>query len=112
MSPASRLVAPVVLFGVALAGAGAAWSAARSYELPEETAAFAEGPNVDAALENCTGCHSADYIITQPRDLPDPRAFWTAEVTKMQHAYAAPIADADVPAIVDYLVQTYGKSQP
>ncbi len=112
MSPASRLLAPVVAFGVALAGAGAAWAAARSYELPDETVAFADGPNVDAALENCTACHSADYIITQPRDFLDPRAFWTAEVTKMQHAYAAPVADADVPAIVDYLVQTYGKAQP
>ena len=112
MSPGSRLLAPVVAFGVALTGAGAAWAAARSYELPDETVAFANGPNVDAALENCTACHSDDYIITQPRDFPDPRAFWTAEVTKMQHVYGAPVADADVPAIVDYLVQTYGQAQP
>ena len=54
-------------------------------------------------------CHSAEYITTQPRGLANPRAFWTAEVTKMQKVYGAPVADADVPVIVDYLVQAYGK---
>jgi len=44
---------------------------------------------------------SSDYISTQPRGLVDPRAFWTAEVTKMQHAYGAPVEDADVAKIVE-----------
>ena len=30
------------------------------YKLPEETAAFKPGPNLDVAKSNCTGCHSAD----------------------------------------------------
>ena len=105
-------LAAIVAVGAGLGGEGAAWSAPRTYELPAETAAFADGTGQDEALENCTACHSADYIVTQPRDLPDARAFWTAEVTKMQHAFAAPVADADVPVIVDYLVQAYGKSRP
>jgi len=80
-----------------------------SYELPPETAALAPGPNLSVAQANCLGCHSADYITTQPRALPDPKAFWTAEVTKMQKAYGAPIASSDAPMIVDYLLSAYGK---
>jgi len=79
------------------------------YELPPETAVLAPGPNLSVAQANCLGCHSADYITTQPRALPNPKAFWTAEVTKMQKAYGAPIASSDAPAIVDYLVSVYGK---
>ena len=35
-----------------------------SYELPPETAAFKPGPNFETTQNNCTGCHSADYINT------------------------------------------------
>lgn len=89
--------------------AGPAAAAPLPYALPDETTALAPGPNQDVAEANCTGCHSADYIATQPRGLPNPRAFWTAEVTKMQHAYAAPIEADDVPKIVEYLAQAYGQ---
>ncbi|HJS84552.1 MAG TPA: hypothetical protein VJ779_03760, partial [Acetobacteraceae bacterium] len=90
---------------IAAAALSAAVAAAPvGYELPPETAALAPGPNLSVAQANCLGCHSADYITTQPRALPDPKAFWTAEVTKMQKAYGAPIASSDVPMIVDYLV--------
>lgn len=78
------------------------------YELPPETARLAPGPNSDAAAI-CTACHSADYITTQPRGLPDPTKFWTAEVTKMRKVFGAPIDDADIAKIVDYLVAAYGK---
>lgn len=78
------------------------------YQLPPETATLAPGPNVEVAQSNCTGCHSADYITTQPRSFPDPHAFWSAEVAKMRSAYGAPIADKDVPLIVTYLATTYG----
>jgi len=84
-------------------------AAPRNYTLPEETAELAPGPNLEIVQGNCGACHSSEYISTQPRTFTNPRAFWTAEVTKMQHAYGAPVADADVPAIVDYLVATYGK---
>lgn len=86
----------------------AAQAAPRTYTLPEETAALAAGPNLETAQGNCASCHSADYISTQPRTFSDPRAFWKSEVVKMQKAYGAPVADADVPAIVEYLAQTYG----
>ena len=94
---------------LALVGLSAAAQAApRSYTLPEETATLAAGPKLETVQGNCAACHSAEYISTQPRNLADPRGFWTAEVTKMRKAYGAPVADADVPAIVDYLVETYG----
>ncbi len=84
-------------------------AAAYSYVLPKETAELAPGPHLDTAQRNCGACHSADYISTQPRALADPQAFWLAEVTKMQRVYGAPIDNADLPKIVDYLVQTYGR---
>lgn len=78
-----------------------------SYELPAETAAFKPGPNLDTVQRNCTACHSADYIKTQPQGPKFKKDFWQAEVTKMIKVYGAPIDDADVGKIVDYLSQTY-----
>ena len=57
--------------------------------------------------KNCTRCHSADYINTQPRNVKSKKDFWLAEVTKMIKTYGAPIDEADVPNIVDYLATTY-----
>lgn len=86
-----------------------AQAATRTYTLPDETAELATGPHLETVQGNCGACHSSDYISTQPRGLADPRAFWTGEVTKMQHAYGAPVEGADIAKIVEYLVQTYGK---
>ena len=77
------------------------------YKLPDETAAFKSGPNLEVVQNNCTGCHSADYINTQPRNVTSRKDFWQAEVTKMIKSYGAPIDDADIPKIVDYLAATY-----
>ena len=65
-----------------------------SYELPEETAAFKPGPNLEVVQNNCTACHSVDYIQTQPRGPKFKKDFWQAEVTKMIKVYGAPIDDA------------------
>jgi hypothetical protein len=78
-----------------------------SYQLPEETAAFGPGPNLDTVQGNCAACHSADYIKTQPQGPTFKKDFWQAEVTKMIKVYGAPIDDADVSKIVDYLVATH-----
>jgi hypothetical protein len=78
-----------------------------SYALPPETAAFKPGPNLETVQNNCTGCHSADYIKTQPQGEKFKKEFWQAEVTKMINIYGAPIADADVGKIVEYLAATY-----
>ena len=78
-----------------------------SYTLPEETAAFKPGANLEVVQNNCTACHSADYIKTQPRGEKFKKDFWQAEVTKMIKVYGAPIDDADVGKIVDYLTANY-----
>ena len=98
----SLLLATAAIAGLNLGSAGAA---PVSYTLPDETAAFKPGPNLDVVQNNCTACHSADYISTQPRG--HKKDFWQAEVTKMIKIYGAPIDDADVGKIVDYLTATY-----
>jgi mono/diheme cytochrome c family protein len=100
----------VSLLALSLTFAGldrAANAAPVSYKLPEETAAFKPGPNLEVVQNNCTACHSADYINTQPRGPKFKKDFWQAEVTKMIKVYGAPIDDADVGKIVDYLAATY-----
>ncbi|MBS0220821.1 MAG: cytochrome c [Proteobacteria bacterium] len=77
------------------------------YQLPDDTTAFKPGPNLDIVQGNCGSCHSADYIQTQPRGPKFGKDFWQAEVTKMIKVYGAPIKEADVPKIVEYLSATY-----
>lgn len=77
-----------------------------SITLPPPNMTLKDGPNVALAQSKCIICHSADYIYMQP---PLTKAQWTAEVTKMQKAYGAPIADADIPLLVDYLMSQNGK---
>jgi hypothetical protein len=78
-----------------------------SYKLPDEKAAFKPGPNLEVVMNNCTACHSADYVQTQPKGPKFKKDFWQAEVTKMIKVYGAPIDESDVPKIVEYLAQTY-----
>lgn len=96
----------LALVPLAFAGFVAANAQPVDYKLPEETAALKPGPNLEVAQNNCTACHSADYIKTQPT-MKSKKDFWQAEVTKMIKVYGAPIDDADVPKIVEYLSSTY-----
>ena len=88
-------------------GLAAVQAAPVSYTLPEETAAFKPGTNLEMVQNNCTACHSADYVKTQPRGEKFKKDFWAAEVTKMVKVYGAPIEDADVGKIVEYLTANY-----
>jgi mono/diheme cytochrome c family protein len=96
----------LALAPLALAGVMAANAAPVDYKLPEETAALKPGPNLEVAQNNCTACHSSDYIKTQPI-MKSKKDFWEAEVTKMIKVYGAPIDDADVPKLVEYLSTAY-----
>ncbi|WP_314951781.1 cytochrome c [Bradyrhizobium cosmicum] len=97
----------VVAFSLVLAAvAGSALAAPVNYKAPDEVAAFKPGPNLEVVQGNCTACHSSDYIATQP-PMKDKKGFWQAEVTKMIKVYGAPIDDADIGKIVDYLAATY-----
>ena len=92
------------LVAVATLSVGAALAAPVNYTLPEETAAFKPGPNLDVVQSNCTGCHSADYIKTQPQGEKFKKDFWQAEVTKMRGAYKATIDEKDDGKIVAALL--------
>jgi sulfite dehydrogenase (cytochrome) subunit B len=67
-------------------------------------------PGYAKAQSNCVACHTAEYMLYQPPTAP--RAYWAAMVTRMKTVFKAPINDADMPEIVDYLVKTYGNEQP
>lgn len=96
------------VFGaIATLAIATATAAPVNYTLPEETAAFKPGPNLEVVQNNCTACHSADYIKTQPQGEKFKKDFWQAEVTKMIKVYGAPIDEADVGKIVEYLAATY-----
>ncbi|MBN9013601.1 MAG: sulfite:cytochrome C oxidoreductase subunit B [Rhizobiales bacterium 62-47] len=103
----SLLLAASVL--VALAGTDlvAAQGKPVKITLPQETATFKPGTNRDVVMNNCTACHSSDYVQTQPRGPKFKKDFWQAEVTKMIKVYGAPIDDADVGKIVEYLTENY-----
>lgn len=91
---------------VALMLAGSA--GALEIQLPPETATYkpSELPGYQLVQRNCMTCHAAQYASTQPP--ASPRAYWEATVKKMKKPFGAQFDDADMPAMVDYLVKTYG----
>ena len=107
MIPRLALAPVIATVAISALGLGAVIAAPVSYKLPDETAAFKPGPNLEVVQNNCTGCHSADYIAIQPRGPKYKADFWKSEVTKMIKVYGAPINEADVPRIVEYLAATY-----
>ena len=66
-----------------------------------------DGPGRQLVEANCVMCHSLDYI---PMNSPFlDRKGWEASINKMIKVMGAPIAEADVQKIVDYLAGQYGK---
>jgi mono/diheme cytochrome c family protein len=63
-------------------------------------------PGYALARTRCVACHSAEYMQYQPPGAP--RAYWEGVVKRMREVFQAPIGDADVGPVVDYLVATYG----
>jgi mono/diheme cytochrome c family protein len=103
-----KMLLLAVMTGAVLAPV-AGWSAtpeikSLSVELPQSDRMFT-GQGAEAANNNCLACHSAGMVLNQPALT---KAAWEAEVNKMIKIYEAPIADADVAAIVDYLARTKG----
>ena len=78
-----------------------------AYELPPETPELKPGENMELTLAHCLGCHSLDYITTQPAAVAP--GFWQASVTKMRTVYGAPVPDEDAAKIVAYLNAAYRK---
>jgi hypothetical protein len=85
---------------------------AKDIQLPPDTVMLTPSPlpGYAKAQANCTRCHSAEYMRYQPPNAARP--YWDAMVHRMKTVFKAPIADADMPEIVDYLAKTYGNEQP
>ena len=76
--------------------------------LPPETAVLRTSalPGYQIAMHKCGICHSADYINLQPPRMSLTQ--WEAEMTKMQHAYGAPIDETEIKLLAIYLASAYG----
>ena len=60
-----------VLAAIAGLGVVAAAAAPLNYAVPEDTAAFKPGPNLDVVQNNCTACHSADQDAAAWREIQE-----------------------------------------
>ena len=69
--------------------------------LPDDPAQLPDLPGREAVIANCTACHSPSMMLQQPEI---PRKKWESIVGKMTEVYKAPIDQAAVPEIVDYLM--------
>jgi mono/diheme cytochrome c family protein len=113
MSPAlAASAALAVLTLAALGGLAEAQPTAGppAYSPPPDTAKLLDGPDLAQAQRHCLACHSADYVTTQPRGMPE--AFWASEVAKMRTAYGAVMTDEDAAAVSKYLSATYRSAAP
>ncbi|HVZ42314.1 MAG TPA: cytochrome c [Ramlibacter sp.] len=100
-----------LLFAAAFSFSVAAVPAAKTIQLPPDGAQLKASPlpGYVKAQGNCVACHSAEYMLYQPPTAARP--YWDAMVKRMKAVFKAPIDDADMPEIVDYLVKTYGNEQ-
>ena len=89
---------------------GSANAAPVVYNLPPETATFKPGPHLDDVMNNCTGCHSADYISTQPRGPKFEARFLACRSNQDDQGIWRALDEADIPKIVEYLAATYQRS--
>jgi hypothetical protein len=78
----------------------------KSIDLPVLPPNLPDAPGRNAVVGSCTICHTPAYVTMQP---PFPRKTWEATVEKMRKVYGAPVPDAVVPEIVNYLVAVRGK---
>jgi cytochrome c553 len=107
----SKQIIPIICLSAALLAATSAVAQqlpqikSTTVDLPSGDSMFPGGAAADAINNNCLACHSADMVLNQPAL---PKSAWEAEVHKMINAYKAPIDNADVPAIVDYLASIKG----
>ena len=91
-----RALAIVLLAAVAAAPAAA----------QEKPVTLKKAPGLNQVEANCGACHSLDYIQMNSPFLTS--AQWDASIAKMINVFGAPISEADVRAIGDYLKANYG----
>lgn len=72
-----------------------------SVNFPDSNIIFRGGSEAYVVNDNCLLCHSAGMVFNQAKL---SQSTWHDEVEKMRNDFKAPIAEKDVPKIVDYLV--------
>lgn len=100
-------------FAAALLLLGASGIAgAKSIDLPPDGVQLTPSslPGYAKAQVNCVACHSAEYMLSQPPTAP--RTYWNNMVHRMRDVFKAPVQEADMADIVDYLSKTYGAEKP
>ncbi|NKI92104.1 cytochrome c, class I [Rhizobacter sp. SG703] len=107
----SLLALALVAIALATAWPTPAPAVPKNIELPPDGLQLKPSalPGFEKAQAHCTACHSAEYMAYQPPTAARP--YWDAMVKRMKGVFKAPVADADMPAIIDYLVKTYGNEQ-
>ena len=102
----------VVAVSAVLALAVAGQALPKSIQLPPDGVQLKASslPGYAKEQTQCVACHSAEYMVYQPPSAARP--YWDAMVKRMKTVFKAPIDDADMPEIVDYLAKTYGNEQP
>ena len=105
----NALAAAIAVMSIGIAGIALAGS--KSIDLPADGVQLTPSalPGYAKAQANCVVCHSAEYMLYQPPTAL--RAYWDAMVKRMKVVFKAPINDADMPEIIDYLAKTYGSEQ-
>ncbi|MCE7796062.1 cytochrome C [Sphingobium sufflavum] len=101
------LAAALILCAGSLGASGAAWSLTYT-PAPETVPAILSDEGAQAVVAQCSGCHSLDYLTTQPRG--KGAQFWRDSVNKMIAVYGAPIAPADIDALTALLDARLGKA--
>lgn len=91
--------------GMLLGAAGLAQPVTIELPFGEVPAELAD-PEAQLVVGQCSGCHSLDYVTTQPRG--KGTVFWRDSVTKMINVYQAPIAPEDAEAVAKVLAQRFG----
>ena len=100
------------LLVASLAAGGASHAVVKTIVLPPDPVQLKPSalPGYAKAQAQCVACHSAEYMQYQPPTAGRP--YWDTMVKRMKAVFRAPVNEADMPDIVDYLVKTYGNEQP
>ncbi len=95
------------LFAGLLLAAPLAGAQKKTIQLPNDNpmATLKPGPGRQVVINNCSICHSTDYIVRQPKAGLDR---WQAEVEKMIKVMGAPASQADAQVIARYIATHYG----
>lgn len=104
-----RAILPALALLAACDTAPTANFADASITLPDDPIDLPEGPGRDAVIENCTACHSPSTMLQQPRV---SAAKWESIIGKMKTLYKAPVDDAAVPQIVEYMLHVQSQPEP